>query len=107
MSFKQIFEGWRNNLLPPESLKEQIQQVSDERLAICRGCMYNSVKAAADGTKFSTSWRPDEHCISCGCTLAAKTKCLSCACPLGKWAALLSNTDDDALTKALHGTTGE
>jgi len=83
MSIKQIFEGWRNHLLPSQYLEEKITQVSDERLAICRQCPFNSNNAKADGTYHSL--RRDEHCIDCGCPLITKTKCLTCECPQHKW----------------------
>jgi len=83
---KEIYEGWRNNLFPPEAMKEQIAQVSAERLAICEACENHS--------KNHTSVRPDAHCVSCGCTLSAKTKCLSCSCPIKKWVAVLSDEEE-------------
>ena len=38
----QIYEGWRNNLLPPKELKKTIKDTSKERLTICEGCEYHS-----------------------------------------------------------------
>jgi hypothetical protein len=86
MKIKEIFEGWRNNILPPEKLKEQIAVVSAERLAICEGCKHHS--------KNHSTVRPDAHCVSCGCTLSAKTKCLSCSCPIKKWEAVLTDKEE-------------
>jgi len=83
MSLKQIFEGWRNHLAPADYLKEKITEVSNERLAICRECPFNSINAKAAGTY--QSFRTDEHCTDCGCPLQSKTKCLSCHCPQNKW----------------------
>ena len=83
---KEIYEGWRNNLFPPEAMKEQIAKVSAERLVICEACENHS--------KNHTSVRPDAHCVSCGCTLSAKTKCLSCSCPIKKWVAVLSDEEE-------------
>ena len=79
MSLGQIFEGWKNHLLPQEREKAFIQHVSNERLAICEACDKHS--------KNHASVRPDAHCTECGCTLSAKTKCLTCECPLKKWVA--------------------
>jgi len=76
----QIFEGWKNHLLPADSLKEKIDEVSEERLAICRACPLHS--SNKEGYK---SMRKDEHCTECGCSLLPKTKCLSCECPVDKW----------------------
>jgi transcription initiation factor IIE alpha subunit len=86
-----IWEGWRNNLIPPERLKKEIERVSRQRRNICNQCEYNS--------KFHDTWRPDIHCIECGCTLSAKTKCLSCDCPLSspKWTHVLSEEQEDEI----------
>ena len=86
MKIKEIFEGWRNNILPPEKLKEQIAVVSAERLAICEGCEHHS--------KNHSTVRPDAHCVSCGCTLSAKSKCLSCSCPIKKWEAVSTDKEE-------------
>ena len=90
----QIYEGWRNNLLPPKELKNKIVETSRERLAICKGCEYHS-----HNRKNYKTIRPDAHCTHCGCTLAAKTKCLSCACPLEKWLALVTPDEEEEMTK--------
>ena len=34
---------------------------------------------------YGKSKRIDEHCMMCGCNIAAKISCLSCECPMGKW----------------------
>lgn len=98
MNFSEIYEGWRNNLIPPKKLKKQIQRVSRERLEICRNCEFNSKNAEAKG--FSVL-RPDEHCTNCGCTLAAKTKCLHCSCPLKKWEGVISEEQSQEIQKQL------
>ena|SRR6187455_2007555 len=95
MGLKQIFEGWRNHIHPPEYLKEKIEEVSSERMDICRGCPFNSINATAAGTY--SSIRRDEHCIECGCTLAAKTKCLSCKCPKDYWGAELTPEEEKTI----------
>jgi hypothetical protein len=82
MSLKQIYEGWKNHLLPEENEKAFLQYVSQERLAICNACEEHS-----SNKKDNKSLRPDAHCVECGCTLSAKTKCLTCECPLKKWGA--------------------
>lgn len=82
VEWKQIWEGWRNNLIPPENLKDLIHKESDIRLSICRKCDENSENKKKKGW---TTLRMDEHCTNCGCTLSAKTKCLSCECPLKYW----------------------
>lgn len=80
MSLGQIFEGWKNHLLPEERQKAFIEHVSNERLAICNNCEEHS-----SNKKDYKTLRLDAHCTNCGCTLAPKTKCLTCECPLKKW----------------------
>lgn len=80
MSLKQIYEGWKNHLLPEDRMKDFINYVSEERMAICTECEEHSYNKPEQAML-----RPDAHCTNCGCTLAAKTKCLSCECPLKKW----------------------
>ena len=86
MSLKEIYEGWRNHLVPPERLKEEIEKVAEERLKICETCEFNS--------KFHKTLRPDKHCTVCGCTLVAKVKCLSCDCPKDKWNNVLTEEEE-------------
>lgn len=85
INFAQIYEGWRNNLVPPAELKTQIIEVGKERMKICLECEHHSM--------YHKTNRPDDHCTQCGCTLSAKTKCLSCSCPLEKWMAVLANPE--------------
>lgn len=87
----QIIEGWRNNLFPPEKLKEVIKLTSEERINICNDCEFHS--------KNHFSVRPDAHCTNCGCTLSAKTKCLSCECPTGKWKSIITSEEEEKLKK--------
>lgn len=93
MSLNQIIEGWKNHLLPEERQKAFLQQVSNERLAICNACEEHS-----SNKKNYKTMRPDAHCAECGCTLSAKTKCLTCECPLSKWLAQPMPEDNDATT---------
>jgi len=85
MSLSQIYEGWKNHLLPEEREKALIEHVANFRMDICNSCEEHS--------KHHKSIRPDAHCVECGCTLSAKTKCLTCECPLKKWMAAPIPTD--------------
>ena len=85
----QIYEGWKNKLLPDADMVEQIDLVGAERMAICEECPNHS--------KNHKTVRPDAHCVSCGCTLSAKTKCLSCDCPIFKWKAVLTDEQQDLI----------
>jgi hypothetical protein len=82
MSIKQIYEGWKNHLLPEERTKAFIEHTSQIRLDVCYNCEEHS-----SNKEGYSSVRPDAHCTNCGCTLSAKTKCLTCECPLKKWMA--------------------
>lgn len=100
MKLSQVWEGWRNKLLPPAELKELIEKTAKERLEICEKCTYHSeVRSRKLGYKIR---RPDVHCTHCGCTLSAKTRCLSCSCPIKLWEAVLSEEEDDKLIKELE-----
>lgn len=88
INFSQIYEGWRNKLVPPTEMKTLIHDVSEERLAICSKCPLHS--------KFhKTPLRPDNHCTDCGCNLEAKAACLSCSCPQNKWGAVMANPEEE------------
>lgn len=96
INFSQIYEGWKNNLFPAADMKDHIEEVSKERMAICEECPAISTK--------HNSARPDVHCTNCGCTLAAKTKCLSCDCPLKKWTAVIDSVEKEhELKNAING----
>ncbi len=92
MNFKQIYEGWRNKIVPPAHLRETIQTISAERLAICDVCVFHSKNHKTPG-------RPDAHCTDCGCNLDAKSRCLSCSCPKNKWLALMDNYEEEQVLK--------
>jgi len=100
LNFSQIYEGWRNKLVPPADMKEAIQATSEERMQICRGCEHFSENRKVTGWK---TVRPDEHCTSCGCTLSAKTACLSCSCPKNKWLSVISGDGEDELKAEIDG----
>ena len=93
VNWLQIIEGWRNNIFPPEHLKELIEQTSCERMEFCCICKFNSKNNK------KKLLRPDEHCLECGCTLSAKTKCLSCSCPLKvpKWEAVITEEQENEI----------
>lgn len=89
MSLLQIYEGWKNHLIPSKNLKDIIKNVSEERLEICNACDSHSKNYKKN--------RPDDHCTKCGCTLLAKTKCLSCNCPINKWTAVLTSDQEEEI----------
>ena len=66
MSIKQIYEGWKNHVMPAKGSKKYIDMISKIRMEVCEACEFHS--------KNGKSMRPDVHCMNCGCTLApAKT----------------------------------
>jgi hypothetical protein len=93
MSLGQIYEGWKNHLLPEERTKAFIEDTSLSRLDICKACEEHS-----SNKKDYVTMRPDAHCTNCGCTLSAKTKCLTCECPLKKWGATAMPKDNAETT---------
>jgi len=94
INFSQIYEGWRNNIVPPAHLKDLIKTTGEERINICLNCPHHS--------RWHKTARPDNHCTNCGCTLAAKTKCLSCSCPLDKWKAILTDEEEEQFKKMIN-----
>jgi hypothetical protein len=87
INFKQVYEGWKNMLVPSAELKETIEKVSTVRLAICNNCPHHS--------KYHKTLRPDDHCTDCGCMLNAKVACMSCECPKRFWLAELDNPEEE------------
>lgn len=77
INWQQVYEGWRNRIVPPSELRELIEQTAAERMVHCHTCKWNSINRQ--------SLRPDEHCVLCGCTLSAKVRCLSCQCALQEY----------------------
>ena len=96
INFSQIYEGWRNKLIPPADMKDMIQQVSKERVTICNDCPFHS-------KNHKTPLRPDAHCTDCGCNLEAKSACLSCNCPQGKWLAVVDQEEEEQLKSNIDG----
>lgn len=79
-------------------MKEQIKQISEQRLEICNACPHHS--------KHHKTKRPDAHCRMCGCTLSARTACLSCSCPAKKWEAHMTDEQYDDILKDLNLNNG-
>jgi len=94
INWPQVWEGWRNKLIPPKRIKQLIYVTAKERMKICGQCEWNSSVRIG-----YTSLRPDVHCVDCGCTLSAKTKCLSCKCLLDspKWGAVITEEQEETL----------
>lgn len=99
LNISQIYEGWKNKLIPAADMKEQIEAVSAERMEVCKGCPHYSENKKKQGFKII---RPDVHCVSCGCTLSAKTRCLSCSCPKNLWKAIMTDEQYDEIREEIQ-----
>lgn len=75
MKLQEVYEGWKNLLIPASDLKNKIKEVKERRTKLCKGCKYHSSK-----NKSLLSLVP--HCTLCKCPTASKTACLSCSCAL-------------------------
>ncbi len=103
MNLLNIYEGWRNDLFPPEKLKELINQVSEERLAICRSCIAYDETGTGCAVPFTQPCCNKNVNVDgvqgCGCPLKKKSKCLSCACPANKWKAVITPEQEEEIDK--------
>lgn len=91
MKLQEIYDGWKNAIIPEDRLKPHIARVAASRMNICNTCEYDSNK--------HTTFRPDRHCIYCGCTLRAKTRSLTTECPIGKWVAAVKDKENGEAQK--------
>lgn len=94
-----ILEGVRNSVIPPEKLKDEIEETFKERYEICRNCPEASFNKYPGKT-----FMRGEHCTKCGCKLALKLRCLSCNCPLPtpKWTQHITKEQDDEVKQLLQ-----
>ena len=76
---QEMYDGWKNLLIPEAKIKPYIDKISRNRNNICNTCEFNSKNDKTIHIRF------DIHCKQCGCTLAAKTRSLTSSCPIGKW----------------------
>jgi len=89
----EILEGIKNNVFK----KEHVEEEAKLRWDICVKCnSLDSVgdKCAVPGTK--------PCCGECGCSLGLKLRSLSSECPIGKWDAVMSEKEEDALNEKLE-----
>ena len=80
---QEIYNGWKNLLIPDEEIKPYIEKVAKARIDICDTCEFDSSQATT--LSVVDRLRFDRHCTKCGCTLSAKTRSLTSSCPLKKW----------------------
>lgn len=89
----QIAEGLANRVFK----KEHVEAEAALRWAVCKTCEYLDTKG---GECLVPGTQP--CCSECGCSLGLKTRSLSSDCPKGKWMALISEEQEDLLTKQLE-----
>ena len=82
---RQIVEGITNTVIRDKT----IEDIAQLRYSICYECPSKGRKCAVKGTA--------PCCNECGCSLGFKTRSLSSECPLGKWDAIATEEQEDAL----------
>jgi hypothetical protein len=106
MKWSEIFEGWKNDILPSEKLRELINQTSEDRLAICKTCIAYDEKGEGCALPLTAPCCNKHVKIDgfqgCGCPLQKKTKCLSCSCPANKWLAVSTPQQEELLNNKLN-----
>lgn len=83
MEWKKIAQGIYNTIV----VKEEVEKIADERIAICRNCEFDSKVAGRKGY---------ERCLNCKCNLNWKTHSLSAECPISKWKAIEGISHDES-----------
>lgn len=77
IEFGKLMEGIKNSVF----VKEEIEKIANERIAICNTCEHYSPNVIkAGGGPFV---RKDAFCTDCGCNMYLKTRAMSAFCPLG------------------------
>lgn len=99
IEFSKLLEGISNAIF----VKEEVEKIAAERIAICKVCPHYSPNVIkAGGGPFV---RKDAFCVDCGCNMFLKTRATSAFCPLGsktshfpnevsRWSALTTNGDE-------------
>jgi len=87
-----ILEGVKNSIFK----QEHIEEIASSRMALCDTCeLIDRV-----GTKcYMAGTQP--CCGDCGCKLSFKTRSLSSSCPKGKWNAITSEDEEDAIINSI------
>lgn len=93
---KGIINGAWNSIV----VKDWIEKVAEERLAICNVCPENSDMAKT--FKNYKTFRPDFHCTLCGCNLHMKTRSMSQECPIKKWGAHMTEQEEIDMNKQVE-----
>ena len=89
-------EGITNSIFK----KEDVEEIAEQRKAICHTCQ---LYTEDDGGCMVPGTTPccDQRQGGCGCSLGFKLRSLSSECPLGKWAAEITQEEEDRLNQKL------
>tara|TARA_Y100001938_G_C8073116_1_gene424352 strand:- start:115 stop:432 length:318 start_codon:yes stop_codon:yes gene_type:complete len=88
-----IAEGIKNRIFT----KDDVEDIAWKRWKICSTCAHFDTVGtgcAVPGTA--------PCCDDCGCILTLKVRSLSSSCPKGKWAAFMSEEDEEKLKNSLE-----
>ncbi len=88
-----IAEGIKNRIFT----NDDIEDIAWKRWKICTECVHFDTVGngcAVPGTA--------PCCDDCGCILNLKVRSLSSSCPKGKWAAFMSEEDEEKLKNSLE-----
>jgi hypothetical protein len=91
---KEILEGIKNRLFKQKHIEIVAKERWEQHCVICEFLDRDGKKCTMPGTQ--------PCCGECGCSLALKMRSLSSACPKNKWPALLTDEEEDELTKNLN-----
>lgn len=93
--FKGIIEGAWNSIF----VKAKIEEIANERGAICNVCSHNSVNK-----KDQKFVNPLPHCTLCGCNLHMKTRSLAQVCPdkPPRWEAVVDQKQEDEIDQKMR-----
>lgn len=87
-----ILEGITNSIFT----RQDVEIIAEQRMTVCEGCEHLDTKGdhcLVPGTK--------PCCAKCGCKLSFKTRSLSSECPVGKWAAEVTQAEEDLINDKL------
>lgn len=88
-----ILEGIKNSIFKDE----HVEEIAATRNEICQGCEFidrSGNLCVVPGTQ--------PCCGSCGCSLQFLQRSLSSSCEKGKWKAILSEEEEEALNQKLE-----
>lgn len=88
-----ILEGIRNRIFK----KADVEHIAAERMAICDTCYFLDNSGESCLVPFT-----QPCCKACGCSLGLKTRALSAFCDKGKWDAVLTEDEQEAMDRHLE-----